>query len=189
MVNAMQPIAPDEKILLSLMKAGDEKAFTLLYHQHRDRLYGNILIMVKDEVASEEMVQEVFAHIWQVRERLNVESNFAAYLAKAGRNRVLDFYRKVKRDRKLFERFCRTVTSGSGNLHCELDSREWQLYLDKVIEGLPGQQRKAYRLCKQEGMSYKEAADSMGISPYTVKEYLDNARAYLKKYLHTSLAE
>jgi len=179
----MQPIATKEAELLKRMSNGDEAAFTELYHAHSERLYLNILQLIKDERLAEEMVQEIFTRIWQKRVNIHIEGNFAAYLAQTGRNCVLDFYRKLKRDKKLLAHFSKVATSQYGNLNHDLDSRERRLHLQNVINRLPGQQRKAYQLCKQEGLSYQEAAGNMGISPYTVKEYLENAREYLKKYI------
>ena len=96
--------------LVALLKTGNVNAFTMLYNKYSPKMYVNMFKMVKDEQAVEEMVQVLFARIWQQRETITYESDFASYLYRAGSNLVCDFYRKLKSDRKMMARFKSTIT-------------------------------------------------------------------------------
>src|ERR1700759_730047 len=91
--------------LLELLRKGDEQAFTELYHPYSGQLYVNLLKMVKDETLAEELVQDIFTRIWQKRQTLQLEQSFAAYLYRMGRNALHDLYRKLQRDRRLYQQF------------------------------------------------------------------------------------
>ena len=172
------------------MQAGSEEAFTTLYRYYSPRLYINILNMVRDPALAEEMVQELFTRIWQKRACEGITENFSGYMYRIAQHLVHDFFRKVKRDRKLQERF--RLLAGELYEHIEQDVQHQQLsgMLQKAIEQLSRQQKKVYELVKVEGHSYKEAAEMMGVSPLTVKEYLVSANKSIRHYIsgHTDTA-
>ena len=104
----------DENTLLLRLKAGDVAAFTQLYWIYSERLYANVFKMVKDRETTEEILQDVFAHIWQKRESLAFNQGLAPYLYRMAQNKVIDFYRKLKRDKELLHQFTARATE-----HCE----------------------------------------------------------------------
>lgn len=173
----------NEPALLALFKAGDPTAFTVLYRRYSGVLYVNILRMVKEGELAEELVQEIFTHIWQKRETLQIEQGFREYLFRTGQNKVCDFYRKLQRDRLLYERFKNIATQNYTHIEEALHLKQSELMLQKALDILPAQQRKVYQLCKLEGHSYKEAGLQLGISPHTVKEYLVKANLSIRTYV------
>jgi RNA polymerase sigma-70 factor (ECF subfamily) len=172
----------DENALLRRLNDGDQAAFTILYRHHSEPLYYNILRLVKISQVAEEMVQEIFTRIWHKRQELAIETSFAAYLHKAGQNQVIDFYRKLQRDRALYNHFKTIATGNYSHIEEQLTYSEKVVVLQKALDSLPPQQKKVYQLCKMEGFSYKAAASELGISPFTVKEYLTKARHTVRLY-------
>jgi RNA polymerase sigma-70 factor (family 1) len=181
----------EEEELLKLVRAGNEAAFSQLYRLYSGRMYANVLKMVKDERISEDIVQEIFARIWQKRESLSFEQGFPAYIYRMGQNLVIDFYRRLKRDRVLYAHFKGIATQHYTHIEETLQHRENQAFLQNALEALPAQQRRVYQLCKVEGLSYKEAALKLDISAHTVKEYLSKAtqsvRSYLNDHMDTAI--
>ncbi|MGV8879173.1 MAG: RNA polymerase sigma factor [Sphingobacteriaceae bacterium] len=169
--------------LIALLKAGNQFAFTKLYHRYSGKMYLNMLKMVKDELIVEEMVQVLFSRIWQNRMSIEYETDFSGYLYRAGQNLVYDFYRKLQRDRKLCAHFKSISTEHYTHIEEALYFRESEEMLQKALARLSPQQRNVYQLCKLDGCSYKETATQLGISPHTVKEYLGKARQLVKTYL------
>lgn len=172
----------DENALLRQLNVGDQAAFTALYRYHSESLYCNILRLVKVSQVAEEMVQEIFTRIWHKRYELSIETSFAAYLHKAGQNQVIDFYRKLQRDRVLYNHFKAIATENYSHIEEQLTYSEKVVVLQKALDLLPPQQKKVYQLCKMEGFSYKAAGSELGISPFTVKEYLTKARHSIRLY-------
>lgn len=180
----MTPELPfDEKTLLAQLQAGSEAAFTQLYRAYAERLYYNILMLVKDELTAEELVQDIFSRIWQKRASLPADSNFGAYLFAASRNRVYDFFRKLDRDHHLYARIRSAASCEYTYIEEALLTRENVNILQKAIATLPRQRRRAFELCKMEGLSYKEASEKMGISLSTLKDHMANAREAIRLYV------
>ena len=169
--------------LVALLKTGNVAAFTKLYNKYSEKMYANMFKMVKDELVVEEMVQVLFSRIWQQRETITYESDFAAYLYRAGSNLVFDFYRKLKSDRRMLARFKSTITEQYSHIEESIHFKESKLLLEQALAGLSAQQRHVYQLCKLEGCSYKETAARLGISPHTVKEYLSKAKELVKTFM------
>lgn len=168
------------------MRAGHVGAFTELYWAYSEKLYSNIFKMVKDQQVTEEILQDIFTRIWQKRETLEFSQGLAPYLYRMAQNKVIDFYRKLKRDRKLMQKFTSSATAYYEPQTETVEYHESVRLLEHALASLPPQQRKVYRLCKIDGFSYKEAAQQLDISIYTVKEYLSTAtkavRAFLSDY-------
>ena len=169
--------------LVALLKTGNVTAFTMLYNKYSTKMYVNMFKMVKDEQVVEEMVQVLFSKIWQQRETITYDSDFSAYLYRAGSNLVCDFYRKLKSDRRMRARFRSAITEQYSHIEESIYFKESKQLLEQALAGLSPQQRHVYQLCKLEGCSYKETAARLGISPYTVKEYLSKAKQLVKTFM------
>ena len=165
------------------MQSGDEEAFTLLYRHYSPQLYMNILRMVHDPMMAEEMVQDLFTRIWQKRTASAINENFSGYLYRVALNIVHDFFRKMKRDHQLFERFKNSIEESYKHIEEGVSNREASETLIRAIEQLSPQQKKAYQLVREEGFTYKRAAEIMNISPLTVKEYLSTTTKAIRRYL------
>ncbi|WP_017260144.1 RNA polymerase sigma factor [Pedobacter arcticus] len=177
----------DHSLLLTQLKCGNQDAFTELYKMYSVKLYVNILRMVKDEQVAEELVQELFTKIWRKRESLQINIDFKSYLYVIGQNLVYDFFRKLQRDQKMYQHFKEIATEQYSHIEESLQLKQSEDILEKALSKLSVQQRNVYKLCKIEGYTYKQAADKMGISPHTVKEYLSIANRFVKEYLLNNL--
>lgn len=176
---------PNEPDLIRAMQSGDQDAFTALYRYYSPRLYTNIVKMLHDPVATEELVQELFTRVWQKRDAKGLGENFEGYIYRIAQHLVHDFFRKLKKDNVLFEKFRAATTEVDETADAEelLQQQQSRGLIHQAIEHLPPQQKKAYRLVKEEGYTYKKAAEDMGISPFTVKEYLGLANKSIRNYI------
>ena len=173
----------NEEKLLEDLRAGSEAAFTQLYRRYSVRLYYNILALVKNESAAEELVQEVFSKIWRRRESIRVEKSFAAYLFIAGRNRVYDFFRQLEKDQELYSRIRAVAAQHYSHIEEAVFARENAELLQKAIATLPPQRRRAFELCKMQGLSYRQASEEMGVSLSTLKDHMANAFEAIRSYI------
>lgn len=173
----------NEAILVQAMQTGNEEAFTTLYKYYSPQLYMNILRLVHDPLSAEEIVQELFTRIWQKRESKGIKENYTGYMYRSAQNLVHDFFRKMKHDRELLERFRLIVEEDYEYIQEALQLKESSAILEKAIEQLSPQQKKVYKLVRIEGCTYRKAAEIMGISPLTVKEYLVTTKKAIQNYL------
>jgi RNA polymerase sigma-70 factor (family 1) len=165
------------------MKSGSEEAFTTLYNHYSPRLYLNILGMVRDPALAEELVQELFTRIWQRRSSKGISEDFTGYMYRVALNLVHDFFRRLKRDRRLRQRFTFLASEFYEHIEQQVEVQQLSSILQQAIEQLPKQQKRAYQLVKLQGQTYKKAAEAMGISPLTVKEYLSAANKSIRTNL------
>ena len=139
--------------------------------------------MVKDELTAEELVQDVFAHLWTKRETIDLQGSLAAYLFTSSRNRVYNFFRKLERDQELYRRIRSTAALHYSHIEEALMAVENAELLRRAIDTLPPQRRRAFELCKIEGLSYQEASEKMGVSLSTIKDHMANARQAIRTFL------
>jgi len=177
----------NELAILQRLKQGDEAAFTQLYRKYSLPLYVNFLRFVKDETLSEELVQEIFVRIWTKRESLSIKENFSAYLYRSAQNLVYDFYRKLQRNKTLYQRFKELATSNYTHIEEVLSLKESETILYKALNKLSPQQKRVYQLCKIQGQTYKQAGSELGISLHTVKEHLEKANLTVRAYVASNL--
>jgi RNA polymerase sigma factor (sigma-70 family) len=91
----------EEHSLLVLIAEGNEKAFRMLFKNHRAKLFNYIFKLTKSRVAAEEIVMDVFLKLWEGRSLLSELDNFNAFLFAIARNKAYDFLRKAYKDRVL----------------------------------------------------------------------------------------
>jgi RNA polymerase sigma-70 factor (family 1) len=173
----------NESDLVSLFQQGHEGAFTQLYHNYSEPLYYNILKLVKNPTIAEELVQDIFARIWQRRAQVNPEGNFGGYLFRISRNSVIDFFRQLQKEQAAYSIIREAVTKDYLLMEEALLDRENEVLMHKAVASLAPQRKRAWELCKVNGLSYEQAAQEMGVALPTVKAHMAAAREGIKSYL------
>lgn len=178
--------SPDEKELLLLLLNGNEQAFEKIYRLYSSRLYGNLLKLVKSETEAQEILQDVFLKIWDNRQNIDIEKSFRSYLFKIAENKVVDFFRKVARDKKREAELISLATNEYVPVEELLQSDEKTALLQKAIYSLPPQRQQVFRLCKLEGKSYKEVSEQLGISVSTISDHIVKATKSIRDYFENN---
>lgn len=174
----------DDSILWNNLKAGDEKAFSLLFEKHYTHLvnYGNSLSRFTEKV--QDCVQDVFTDIWIYRESLNDSVVVKAYLLSSVRKRIA----------RLHERdhiFRKTTTTDSIEFLFDF-SVEHQLIADeetlgkvsrlnKLLNDLPARQKEALHLRYNQGLSVEQIADMLNVNYQSANNLLHRALLNLRK--------
>ncbi|SHL23716.1 RNA polymerase sigma-70 factor, ECF subfamily [Chitinophaga jiangningensis] len=172
----------NEAQLLSDLRVGNEAAFTALYYHYSPGLYVVVQGMIKDEAATTDIIQEIFSAIWKNRKEIQI-ANFAGYLVRAGQNRVINYFRQLQHDKEKLDQFRQHVEVQYSHIEEALHYQDSKEMLDELLDRLPPQQAKVYRLCRIDGLTNREVAEQLGISIYTVKEYLKEANRKIRTSL------
>jgi RNA polymerase sigma-70 factor (family 1) len=175
-----------EKDLLIKLQSGDRKAFEQLYKFYSDRIYSRLLNLTRVEHLADELLQDTFVILWEKRHQLNAEQSCKAWLYKVAENELMQFYRKVARDKRLQEHIVATFKEAYSHTEEDLYLKESRELLNKAIDQLSPQRKQVFTLCKMEGKSYDEAAGILGISPFTVSNHLVKATSNIRDYLFHS---
>jgi RNA polymerase sigma-70 factor (family 1) len=173
----------NEHELLSRIAEGDETAFTHLFHTYRARVYTLAIRLTGENGISEEIVQDVFLKLWLKRERIPAIDNFPGFLVTVTQNTVYSAMRTMLRRKKHTAEY-QDIPSLLFYHDTEdlLDEKDLRAIINQAINRLPPQQKQAYLLIKEDGLSRENAARQMKISPETVKAHLAQALRSIRVY-------
>ncbi|NJL94588.1 MAG: RNA polymerase sigma factor [Anaerolineae bacterium] len=142
--------------------------------------------------AEDDIVQEVFIGLFLNLARINPPENVRPYVFRMARNRCYDELRSAGRREVLSldeEPVQVWVSYASATRHSEPPPDElthWLLlHLDvqTAIDQLPELQQQALILYAEEGLSYAEVAEVMGVSIGTIKSRIHHAKQSLRRLL------
>ncbi|MGF2410725.1 RNA polymerase sigma factor [Ferruginibacter sp.] len=176
--------ACDEIELLKQLQKGDTKAYLALYQRYHVLVYHWALKLVKIPQLAEDLVQDVFLKVWQIRERLNPQQSFPAFIYRIARNKAFNLLKKISSDDDLRSRVMTELSATAESAENKLVWQQYEQLLKSAIDQLPQQRQKVFKLCRQDGKTYDEAAAELGISRNTVKEHMVMAVKNIKEYFY-----
>lgn len=160
------------------MREGSEKAFRAIYDQHYKLMLGVGINITKDIDSAKEVVQEVFYQFWKNRETVKDDISIRNYLKRAVINRCINF---VKYNTRFMGDEALSYCASEISLPDEqMENDELRAVIDTAIANLPEKARVIFVLRRQEGISLKEIADQLDISPKTVENQITRAIKILK---------
>jgi len=171
--------------LITALQKGDVTAFDQLYFEYAPLLYNRIFKLIKSPEIVEEILQEVFLKIWNMRAQLEVDRGLKTLLCRISDNLAIDHFRKASRDKALQEELW--SSSIGFYLHTEesIFDKEKQRILNEAIQLLSPKRKEILTLCNIENKSYKEVAKMLGISVNTVSNQLVSAMKDIKNYIQS----
>jgi len=145
---------------------GDEAAFEVLHDRYQRRVLGFFWGLTRDAMAANELTQETFLRVWQVRKRYRASGPFAAYLFAIARMILLEQRRKAGRLARLGEKIAAS-TPGEyqagffSSPETFASATEAGDALHDAIAALPEEQRIAFLLHTVQGLSMDEVAAAL----------------------------
>lgn len=170
-------------MLKRLRKPPPEHTFAVLFQTFKNRVFGFVLTITNSHYAAEEITQEVFLKLWLYRDNLENIEFPENYLFTIARNKTLNYLRKASHDGLLIERIKNTMTSGSNNVDEAIAAADCEKLVHSAMEMLPPQSLKIYKLSRYEGLTHKQIAEHLGLSPNTIKNQLVTALRVIRDYL------
>ena len=124
-------------------------------------------------------LQEVFLQIWSKRDTLNINTNPLAYLKRAVINRSLN---QIKSRKRIVEESQMAEMQSSNTEATEnLAAQDLEVVMKKALDTLPERCRMIFVMRRLEGISLKEIAQQLEISPKTVENQITKALKVLQK--------
>lgn len=160
----------------------DEKVFKSLFNYFYPRLLNYAFVIIKNHETAEDIVLEVFHNIWESRQKLKGVERLEHYLYVCVKNKTLDHHRKNSRMVQVgFDEPHYKEHITHQNPEQKVLDEELLEIIDHAILDLPERARLIYRLVKEDGLKYHEAADVLGISEKTVNNQLLRAMKVIRK--------
>jgi RNA polymerase sigma factor (sigma-70 family) len=176
---------------------GDVAAFEVLLKRHETALWRFIVKTLRDTAAAEDVMQDTWITVTQQAARYvdnaaneGQTAQFRTWLFTLARSRTIDHLRKQKPEVST-EDFSDSQSDWLGNLAADsgfgplrqLESREQAGALLQALQDLPEDQREAFLLQAEGGLSVEEIAASCQVTFETAKSRLRYARSKLKACL------
>lgn len=180
-----------DEVLMRDYAAGRAAAFDRLYIRHKGGVYRYLLRHCGSAATAEEMFQDIWMNVIRVRESYVPTAKFTTWLYTLAHHRMIDHWRaygqvklaSVDTDDTTRE----TVEALPGSSRDEPEARhatrELGASLRAALATLPPEQRDAFLLQQEAGLSLAEIAKLTGAGLETVKSRLRYAVAKLRAEL------
>ncbi|HEY1112622.1 MAG TPA: RNA polymerase sigma-70 factor [Chitinophagaceae bacterium] len=166
--------------LVTLLAQDDQLAFEQLYTRHWAPLYQSAFYIVQDSDACKDIIQDVFAWLWEHRHTLEVQS-VKAYLKAAVRFKLANYIRSGRVRASFFESLAGFAPPALSPGCEELaEARELQVLIQQTIAQLPQKCQEIFRLSREERLTNQEIAERLGLSVKTVENQMTIALRRLR---------
>ncbi|MDD2284611.1 MAG: RNA polymerase sigma-70 factor [Paludibacter sp.] len=174
----------DERILIERLKKGDTACFEILYRKYSGRLYNFVLNISKGDLyLAEEIVQNTFLKIWEIRHNINTEGSFSSFIYTIGKNLFLNAV-KLRTQEYLYNKYVlESQNLNEITVDKDVDYKLLEERINWLIDQLPPARKEIYILSKIKNLPNKEIASMLNISENTVDSQLYKASRFLKKKL------
>lgn len=142
--------------------------------------------IIKNQKASEDIVQDIFLRLWKNKDRLDEVDNYKAYLYRSTTNAAIDY---LKRNKNVITLNQREITTGVPEADQNVREQELTRTIDKALASLPPKCRAIFVLSRHEGMKYREIAEYLEISVKTVENQVGIALSKLRESLRPYLTK
>ncbi|GAB3828437.1 MULTISPECIES: RNA polymerase sigma factor [Hymenobacter] len=183
----METMQPSDSALISLYIAGKEEAFALLLARHKRRVFTTIMLIVKDPVVAEDLLQDAFIKAVHTMKsgRYNEEGKFSSWICRIAHNLAIDFFRRQKRNPQLnldaTGHAFNSLSLSEESVDHTLSREETHARLRELIQELPAAQKEVLIMRHYGDMSFQEIADATGVSINTALGRMRYALINLRK--------
>jgi len=185
----MKSIALSDNELITRYVAGDENALKQLINRHQKKIFSYILMSVKNRELAEDIFQDTFIKVINTLKSDNYkeEGKFLQWVMRIANNLKIDYYRKVQRmpvfesnsDFNIFDVLNGTDPSVEQKIITE------QIYSDvkNLVQYLPEEQREVLEMRIYDDVSFKDIAETTGVSINTALGRMRYALINLRKLI------
>jgi RNA polymerase sigma-70 factor (ECF subfamily) len=176
----------DEELLLEYRSTGQRGMFEKLVHRYERELYTYLYRYLRNTAAAEDAFQQTFTQVLEKCSTFDSNREFRPWLYKIATNQAIDRKRRVKN---------RPVVSIDGHFRNDADSPSFAEMLEsnetepaeeamekelvyqvrKAVDKLPEKQKQAIYLIYFQGLTYREAAEVVGVHSATLSWWIKNA--------------
>jgi RNA polymerase sigma-70 factor (ECF subfamily) len=181
----------DDSSLFRRIGLGQRDALRLLMDRYWVSLVGYADGITADRDVAQDVVQGAFLQVWEKRSDWQASGTPRAYLYRITRNLALNARRDSALRKQRQQEWCASELSPDFP-RTPAEETEIELLrseIESAIAALPERRREIFLLSRFPGLSYREIAETMGISVQTVSNQMSTALAQLRTVLAHHLDE
>lgn len=178
-----------DAILVKNYVGGDEQALATLIERHQSKIYGFIYSKIQDRDVCDDIFQDTFIKVIKTlkTKTYNEEGKFLPWVMRIAHNLVIDHFRKSKkmpmqRETEEYSVFS-FMSDDSPNVEHQIILDQVEMDLSRLIDELPEDQKEVLMMRIYQDMSFKEIADSTGVSINTALGRMRYALMNLRKVI------
>ena len=179
----------DDETLVAQFQAGQQDAFDELMRRYKSKIFAYLQRSVGNYEDAEDLTIDVFVKVYRALDTWQPKAKFSTWLYKIAANLAIDHHRAKARnpiqpwDDDEIPESRLTATDLASNPVKTVEEKERGRIIREALEQLSPQQKAAFMLCRYEGRTIKEAAETLGIAEGTVKIHLHRAVKRLQEIL------
>ncbi|MEM8982058.1 MAG: sigma-70 family RNA polymerase sigma factor [Pseudomonadota bacterium] len=178
--------AADDTELMQRYADGDAGAFEPLYRRHNDAVFRYLVRLSGNPATAEELAQEAWTKLIDARRRYQASAQFRTYLFRIAHNAFID---RVRRHRHREETLLAEPAADPDKQPERIsDDAALRQRLQAALLALPIEQRDAWLLHEEAGLSIDAVASATGVNRETAKSRIRYAVRKLKDRLAAELA-
>jgi RNA polymerase sigma-70 factor, ECF subfamily len=170
--------APADEVLIGRIARGDRLAMQVLFARHHVRIFRFVLRLLRDEMAAQDVISDVFLDVWRQARKFEGRSAVSTWLIAIARFKALSTLRR-RREEVLDDETAETIEEPSDDPERAATKRDKGERLRQCLTALSPQHREIIDLVYYHEKSVEEAALILGIPENTVKTRMFYARRKL----------
>ena len=161
----------DEELAIAYIE-GNNKAFDVLLERNEQKLFSYILFVVRNHDVADDIFQETFVKvISKLHEgRYAPTGKFGAWIMRIAHNVIMDWYREQKADRVVDAANDNDLSNMSGkdivdySIESQYVNSQVLTDVKHMMDCLPASQREVVFMRFYQDLSFKEIAETTGVS-------------------------
>lgn len=171
----------EDNLLLERVQNGDTTAFRQMFDLYWESLYLLASQKSGDGQEAEDMVQELFIDIWRKKERVTLTTSLKTYLVSCIYLKVFHYFRKKGFRQQHYADFACFLDQVEEHPPFENEYGRLQDIVEETVTLMPPQMQTVFTMKHYQGLTVKNIAEKLDISPSSVKTHLKIAMSRLHK--------
>lgn len=155
----------------------DKQGFEQLFNTYYDELYRYIYYRAGDQDFANDIVQDTFVKIWELKNSIRINTARALMYKMAG-NLMINRIKKQKLGLKFQQTLIESTTFETPEF--EMEVKEFDKKLQDVLARLNEKSRVVFLMNRIDQLTYTEIANNLGLSVKAVEKRMKKALEFLK---------
>ncbi|GEO07340.1 DNA-directed RNA polymerase sigma-70 factor [Adhaeribacter aerolatus] len=172
----------DDNYLLQRLADGDGTAFREIYLRYWQRLYTVAFRKTKCRETAEEVVQQIFVRLWEMRAGTTIE-NLSGYLHTAVKYSIIALYREKLSDARYQEHAKVFQNQYDRSTEKEIALQDLVQAINSGVEQMPAKTQQIFSLNRLENQSVTQISESLKLPSRTIEYHITQGMRLLKLHL------